>query len=807
MFGKTHADPPKFKFFVCSRRFEEIAAGPMFVNSSTKDKVQSRESSIRCLRLVKNYISVQKTHGALNQVQNRCAMTRALLLAVLPLIFLVNVCHGQLAAMSVDLGDEYLKFGLVKPGVPMETVINKESRRKTPNIVAFRKGERYFGDIAAQMSVKFPQSTIASYVDLIGKPFDHPVVEEYQKRFPYHKLSAHPDRNTVVFEIEEVSYPVETVLAMSLWNAQEQTSAHAGQPVKNVVISVPSYFNHSERVAVANATQIAGLNLLSLIYDGSAAALNYGVFRRKEITDKPQTLLIYDVGAHKTVATLVEYKLVELKEKEKTPVVKTLGIGYDRTLGGQIVTEMLRDYLVGEFKKMFSKLDKDISENQRAMAKMYKEADRVKQVLSANAECFAQIESVFEDKDFKVKVSRDLVDKIIEENKDRFAQPVTTALEQSGLDISAVDQVVLMGAGTRIPKIQKLLGETINGKELARFLNTDEAIALGAVYEAATRSKGFRVMSFKVEEKPVFPTTEEEATFTGLTATQITEGKRILNEFEKKEKLKVEREAALNSLESLVYDITAKLDDEAYSKFVNEEESTAIRSKADTIRTWLEEEVTPDTEAKVLKDKRSELVGESKKMNYRKKQYEERPKHYLKISDALDKAKDLLPLFNNSTKENETIFTEEEVKKFEDELNKVEVWFVEKKEVQESRALNEEPVITIKEITEKVKVVNNEVNLMKSKVYLYQVRIAKEKKEAEEKAKKEKEAAEKAAKNETVIEPNATNETESSTAQPESEQTPETSTELPTATEIPPQESTEASDESTEKPKEDKSEL
>uniref|UniRef100_A0A1I7STZ0 Hypoxia up-regulated protein 1 n=1 Tax=Bursaphelenchus xylophilus TaxID=6326 RepID=A0A1I7STZ0_BURXY len=703
-----------------------------------------------------------------------------LLFAVVQLAGLGSVSNAQLAAMSVDLGDEFLKFGLVKPGVPMETVINKESRRKTPNIVAIRNGERFFGDIAAQMSIKFPANAITSYNDLIGKQFNHPLVEEYQRRFPYHKLSAHPERNTVVFEIDGASYPIETILAMALWNAQEQTSAHAGQFVKNVVISIPSYFNHSERVAVANATQIAGLNLLSLIYDGSAAALNYGVFRRKEITEKPQTLLIYDIGARKTVATLAEYKLVEEKEgsKEKIPLIKTIGVAFDRTLGGQLVTARLRDHLVNAFKEQFKALDKDITQNQRAMAKMWKEADRVKQVLSANAECFAQVESVFEDKDFKVKVSRDLVDEIIEENKDRLVKLLNQVLEQSGLDITAVDQVVLMGAGTRIPKIQKILSEAISGKELARFLNTDEAIALGAVYEAASRSKGFRVKPFRIEEKPVYPTTEEEAAFTGLTATQVTEAKRVLAEFENIEKLKVEKETALNSLESLVYDVTAKLDDETYNKFVNEEESAAIRGKAEAIRAWLEDEVTPDTDAKALKDKRSELVGESKKMNYRKRQFEERPKHYVKIADSLGKAKDLLPLFNNSTKENATIFTEEEVKKYEDEINKVEMWFSEKKKIQEGKGLDEEPVITVKEITEKIKLVNNEVSLMKSKVYLYQVKVAKEKREAEEKEKKEKEAAGKAAKNETVIEtPPTTNENESSAQQPEAE---ETSTEAPT---------------------------
>lgn len=267
-----------------------------------------------------------------------------------------------------------------------------------------------------------------------------------------------------MFFFREVSYPVETVLAMALWNAQEQTSAHAFQQVKNVVISIPSYFNHSERVAVVNATQVANLNLLSLLYDGSAAALNYGVFRRKELTEKPQNLLIFDVGSHKTVATLVEYQLIEEKEgaKEKTPIVKTIGIGFDRDLGGQDVTRHIRAYLVQEFKAKH-KTKTDIEQNPRAMAKLWKEADRVKQVLSANTDHSAQIEGLFEDIDFKTKVNRDLVDEHIETIKERLLKTVETAVAQAGIEVSGVEQVVLMGAGTRIPKIQKILVDYLEG--------------------------------------------------------------------------------------------------------------------------------------------------------------------------------------------------------------------------------------------------------------------------------------------------------------------------------------------------------
>jgi len=172
---------------------------------------------------------------------------------------------------------------------------------------------------------------------------------------------------------------------MLLWNAKEQSEAYAGQPIKDAVITIPAYFNQAERKAVAVAAQISGLNLLQLLTSGSAAGLNYGVFRRKEIKEQAQTLLIYDVGASSTVASIVEYRLIKDKQsKEQFPVITTLGVGFDRQLGGQELSLRLREHLVSEFKKAF-KTEKPIEDNARAMAKLLKEAERVKQVLSVGS--------------------------------------------------------------------------------------------------------------------------------------------------------------------------------------------------------------------------------------------------------------------------------------------------------------------------------------------------------------------------------------------------------------------------------------
>ncbi|VDM74750.1 unnamed protein product [Strongylus vulgaris] len=431
-----------------------------------------------------------------------------LLLGLAACACLFAYADGALAAMSIDLGSEFIKIAIVKPGVPMEIVLNKESRRKTPNILVIRNNERFFAEAAAAIATKYPEAGYQHILSLLAKQNGDPNVELFKKRFPFVPLGFDEVRNTVVFPSDNVTYNVETLLAMVLWSARQTTEAFAMQRVKDCVITVPIYFNQAERRALVNAADIAGLNLLQLLNDGSAAALNYGVFRRKQITDKPQTMMIYDMGATKTTATIVEYVLEPDKSskvsKTSNPVVKTIGVGYDRTLGGYEITLRMRDHLVKVVRETM-KTSTDITANARSMAKLLKEADRVKQVLSANKYHFAQVESLHEEQNFRAKVTREELEEMIADLEPRFIQPIKDALAMAGKTIDEIDQFVLMGGGTRIPKIQEVLKTVLNGKEIGHFLNTDEAIALGAVYQAADLSKSFKVLPFAVKEMVLYP--------------------------------------------------------------------------------------------------------------------------------------------------------------------------------------------------------------------------------------------------------------------------------------------------------------
>uniref|UniRef100_A0A8R1HWB9 Hypoxia up-regulated protein 1 n=1 Tax=Caenorhabditis japonica TaxID=281687 RepID=A0A8R1HWB9_CAEJA len=415
------------------------------------------------------------------------------------------VGDAQLAAMTIDLGTQFLKIGIIKPGTPMDIVLNTESRRKTPNVVMIHDGHRSFADEAIGLQIRYPHLVHGQLNDLVAKSMEHPSFKLFKSRNTLYEINETPQNaSSVSFMIGGETYNVEELTAMILANAKKFTAEYAqASDIKDVVITVPVYFTPVERLAVERAAQMAGFTVLQLINDGTAAALSHGIFRRKEITDKPQRLMVYDMGAAKTTVTIVEFKLV--KEKyEKQPKMTVIGVGYDRTLGGIEMTNRLKEHLIEQFEKNYKPKTK-VNTNKRAMAKFAKEAERLKQVLSANAEYFAQIESAHEDIDAKIRVYREDFNQLIADLEPRFGEPIEQALRMAQIPIEDVDQFVLMGAGTRVPKVQEVVQKSIGTKEIGRFLNTDEAVAMGALFQAAHLSKGFKVKAFNIEEKVIFP--------------------------------------------------------------------------------------------------------------------------------------------------------------------------------------------------------------------------------------------------------------------------------------------------------------
>uniref|UniRef100_A0A669E298 Hypoxia up-regulated protein 1 n=1 Tax=Oreochromis niloticus TaxID=8128 RepID=A0A669E298_ORENI len=407
------------------------------------------------------------------------------------------------AVMSVDLGSEWMKIAIVKPGVPMEIVLNKESRRKTPTVVCLKENERLFGD-SAMGSVKNPKSVYRHLQSLLGKKHENLQVALYQKRFPEHHLQEDPVRGTVHFKnSEEMQYTPEELLGMVLNYSRGLAQDFAEQTIKDAVITVPAFFNQAERRAVLHAAHIAGLKVLQLINDNTAVALNYGVFRRKDIDSTAKHVMFYDMGSGSTTATIVTYQTVKTKESGTQPQLQIRGVGFDRGLGGFEMDLRLRDHLARLFNEQ-KKSKKDVRENHRAMAKLLKEAQRLKTVLSANVDFMAQVEGLMDDIDFKAKVTRSDFEELCADLFERVPQPVQDALTAAEMKLD-IEQVILVGGSTRVPKVQEVLLKAVGKEELGKNINADEAAAMGAVYQAAALSKAFKVKPFLVRDAAVFP--------------------------------------------------------------------------------------------------------------------------------------------------------------------------------------------------------------------------------------------------------------------------------------------------------------
>lgn len=426
---------------------------------------------------------------------------------------------SSVAVMSIDLGSEWMKIAIVSPGVPMEIILNTDSQRKTPLVVAFRDGERFIGDAALTVGVRFPEKTFTHFLDLVGKSSLKSVAaQKYKERFPYHNL-VETENGQLAFVLkdngQEVQYTPEELLSMLLSKARtfaeiaSASSSQSGQAqiITDCVLTVPPYFSQAERRALKDAANLAGLKVLQLLNANTAFALNYGVFRRKDFNSTPTNILLYDMGAGDTVSTIVSFQVVKTKERgftESNPQLSVKGVGYDRYLGGFEFQLRLRDHLVKLFAEQSKKTVDEISKNKRAMAKLLKEAGRLKKVLSANNEHKAQVENVMNDIDLKAIVTREQFEALSADLlNERVTKPLDDVLQSSGYQLTEIDSFIVIGGATRIPKVQQLLQEYFS-RELSKNINADEAGALGAAYQAAYLSKGFKVKTFHVKDANLF---------------------------------------------------------------------------------------------------------------------------------------------------------------------------------------------------------------------------------------------------------------------------------------------------------------
>jgi L1 cell adhesion molecule like protein len=387
---------------------------------------------------------------------------------------------GEAQAIGIDLGTTYSCVG-VWQNDRVEIIANDQGNRTTPSYVAFTETERLIGDAAKNQVAMNPANTVFDAKRLIGRKFADESVQSDMKHWPF-KVTAKGDKPMieVSFKGEKKLFSPEEVSAMVLVKMKETAEAYLGKEVKKAVITVPAYFNDSQRQATKDAGTIAGLNVLRIINEPTAAALAYGLDKKKG----DHTILIFDLGGG-----TFDVSLLQIDEG----FFEVKATGGNTHLGGEDFDNRMVDYFVQEFKKKYKK---DLATNPRALRRLRTACERAKRTLSSSTQASIEIDSLFEGIDFYTAITRARFEEL---NNDLFRSTldaVEKVLRDAKVDKKKIDEIVLVGGSTRIPKVQALLSEYFNGKELNKSVNPDEAVAYGAAVQAAIltgeQSKGLK---------------------------------------------------------------------------------------------------------------------------------------------------------------------------------------------------------------------------------------------------------------------------------------------------------------------------
>lgn len=376
--------------------------------------------------------------------------------------------------IGIDLGTTYSCVGVVKNG-RVEIIANDQGNRITPSYVAFlESGNRLVGDAAKNQATINPENTVFDVKRLIGRDYSEESVQADKNLVPYNIVAS---KNKPMIEVEvageKSKFAPEELSAMILGKMKSTAETFLGKEIKDAVVTVPAYFNDAQRQATKDAGTIAGLQVQRIINEPTAAAIAYGMDK----TGGESNVLVYDLGGGTFDVTLLTVD---------NGVFEVLATSGDTHLGGEDFDQRVMQYFIKAMKK---KSSIDISGNKRALQKLRKEVERVKRGLSSQQQVRLEVEDLAEGFDLSETLTRARFEEL---NTDLFKKtlgPVGRVLEDAGFEKNEVDEIVLVGGSTRIPKVQSIISEYFGGKEPFRGINPDEAVAYGAAVQGGILSQ------------------------------------------------------------------------------------------------------------------------------------------------------------------------------------------------------------------------------------------------------------------------------------------------------------------------------